>query len=75
MLKKLMQQFEAEFIGQSKIWEPVSKSMYHGRISDAELEAMRKRNEEAIQACIEEMGEKWLLHPSHKVSRITHESK
>ena len=73
MLKQLMQRFEEEFVGQSKIWEPLSDSMYYGRISDAELEAMRARNEQAIKECIEDMGEKWILHPVHKVFR--HESK
>jgi hypothetical protein len=69
MLKQLMKRFEEEFVGQSKVWNPVSDSMYYGRISDAELEAMRARNEKAIQECIEDMGEKWILHPVHKVSR------
>ena len=75
MLDKLFRQFEKEFIGQSKEWHPVNDSVYCGRISDAELEAMRKRNEKAIQARIEEMGEKWLMHPVHQVKRLGHESK
>ena len=45
MLKKLMKQFEDEFVGQSKVWEPVSDSIYYGRMSDAEIEGMRERNE------------------------------
>jgi hypothetical protein len=73
MLKKLMQQFEAEFIGQSRVWEPVSDSMYYGRMSDKEIEDMRQRNEDAIQKCIEEMGEKWIMHPVHQVKRIGYE--
>ena len=68
-----MKRFEEEFIGQSKVWEPVSDSIYYGRMSDAEIEGMRSRNEQAIKECIEEMGEKWVLHPVHKVVR--HESK
>jgi hypothetical protein len=75
MLNKLLRRFEAEFIGQSREWQPVSDSIYHGRMSDAEIEAMRKRNEDAIQKRIEEMGEKWILHPSHKVQRLDHECK
>jgi hypothetical protein len=70
MFKKLMDSFEKEFIGQSKIWYPVSESIYHGRMSDAEIEAMRARNEAAIKKCIKDMGKKWLLHPSHKVTRL-----
>lgn len=73
MLKQLMKRFEQEFIGQSKVWNPVSDSIYYGRMSDAEIEGMRERSEKAIKQCIEDMGEKWILHPVHKVFR--HESK
>jgi hypothetical protein len=68
-----MKRFEQEFIGQSKVWNPVSDSIYYGRMSDAEIEGMRERSEKAIKQCIEDMGEKWILHPVHKVFR--HESK
>jgi hypothetical protein len=71
MLKQLMKRFEDEFVGQSRVWEPVSDSMYCGRISDAELESMRMRNETAIKECIKSMGDKWILHSSHKVCRLT----
>ena len=70
MFKKLMDSFEREFIGQSKIWYPVSESIYHGRMSDAEIEGMQARNEAAIKKCIKDMGKKWILHPSHKVTRL-----
>jgi hypothetical protein len=70
MFDQMLKAFEREFIGQSKIWYPVSESIYHGRMSDAEIEAMRARNEEAIKKCIKNMGKKWLLHPSHKVTRL-----
>jgi hypothetical protein len=73
MLKQLMKRFEEEFVGQSKVWEPVNDSMYCGRISDAELEAMRGRNQAAIKKSIEQLGSKWLLHPDNQVFR--HESK
>jgi hypothetical protein len=73
MLKQLMKRFEEEFVGQSKVWEPVNDSIYCGRMSDAEIEAMRARNEQAIKECIAEMGEKWVLHSDNKVVR--HESK
>ena len=68
-----MKRFEDEFVGQSKVWEPVNDSIYYGRMSDAEIEAMRKRNEKAIKECIEKMGNKWVLHPDNQVFR--HESK
>jgi hypothetical protein len=68
-----MKRFEEEFVGQSKVWNPVSDSIYYGRMSDAEIEGMRERSEKAIKDCIENMGEKWILHPVHKVYR--HESK
>ena len=73
MFKQLMKRFEEEFVGQSKVWEPACDSMYYGRISDAELEAMRERNEAAIQKSIEELGSNWVLHPDNQVFR--HESK
>jgi hypothetical protein len=69
MLNQMMKAFEREFIGQSKVWHPVSDSIYHGRMSDAEIEAMRDRNEQAIKKCIKEMGDKWVLHKSHQVKR------
>ena len=67
MFKKLMRSFEDQFVGQSKVWEPVNDTIYYGRMSDAEIEAMRQRNEEAIKQCIEDMGSKWVLHPVHRV--------
>jgi hypothetical protein len=70
MFKKLMDSFEKEFIGQSRIWYPVNDSIYCGRMSDAEIEGMQARNEAAIKKCIKDMGKKWLLHPSHKVTRL-----
>ena len=69
MFKKLMQRFETEFIGKSKVWQPVNNTIYYGRMSDSEIEGMRARNEAAIKQCIEDMGEKWILHPVHKVKR------
>jgi hypothetical protein len=70
MFKKLMDSFEKEFIGQSRIWYPVNDSIYCGRMSDVEIESMQARNEAAIKKCIKDMGKKWLLHPSHKVTRL-----
>jgi hypothetical protein len=70
MFSQMLKAFEREFIGQSKEWHPVSDSIYHGRMSDAEIEAMRERNEQAIKKCIKDMSKKWLLHPSHKVTRL-----
>ena len=70
MFKQLKEAFEREFIGQPKVWYPVKDTIYYGRMSDAEIEDMRARNEKAIQECIEQMGSKWVLHESHKVHRI-----
>lgn len=69
MLNKMMKAFEREFVGQSKIWEPVNDTIYYGRMSDAEIEGMQARNEAAIKKCIAEMGDKWVLHKSHEVKR------
>ena len=70
MFNQMMKAFEREFIGQSKEWHPVNDSVYCSRMSDADIEAMRARNEEAIKKCIKKMGKKWVLHSAHKVKRI-----
>ena len=70
MFKQLKEAFEREFIGQPKVWYPVKDTIYYGRMSDAEIEDMRARNEKAIKECINKMGYKWVLHESHKVKRI-----
>jgi hypothetical protein len=71
MFNQMKEAFEREFIGKQKNdWHPVSESIYYGRMSDAEVEAMRARNEAAIKKCIKDMGKKWILHPSHKVTRL-----
>lgn len=70
MFKKLMDSLEKELIGQTKIWYPVNDTIYCGRMSDKEIEDMRSRNEQAIAKCIKDMGPKWVLHSSHKVTRL-----
>ena len=69
MLKGLKDAFEREFLGQPKVWYPVKDTIYYGRMSDKEVEDMQARNEKAIADCIKKMGKKWILHPSHKVTR------
>lgn len=71
MLNKLFRAFEKEFIGEPKVWEPVNDSVYCGRMSDKEIEEMQARNQLAIQKRIEELGNRWILHPDNKVTRIT----
>jgi hypothetical protein len=41
-------------------------------MSKLELEsvARRKRNEARIEAIKQEMGERWVLHPSHKKGKL-----
>jgi hypothetical protein len=70
MLNNLFRALEREFIGNYKDLRPVKDTFYYGKISDAEVEAMRMRNEEAIQKRIEELGTKWLLHPQNKIERL-----
>lgn len=70
MFKKLMDNFEKEFIGQTKIWYPVNDSIYCGRMSDKDIEDMQARNQKAIKDCIKKMGKKWVLHKSHMVTRL-----
>jgi len=71
MFNKLKEAIKIELYGQDKEWFPVKDTIYYGRMSDKEIEDMRDRNEKAIQACIKKLGKKWILHPSHKIERIT----
>jgi hypothetical protein len=71
LLNKMLQSFEREFVGQSKVYNPVKDTVYYGRMSDKEIEDMRARNEKAIKQRIEELGNRWILHPDNKVTRIT----
>ena len=67
MLNQLMKAMEREFLGQKREWYPAKDTIYYQRMTDADIEAMRARNEAAIQKCIEDMGTKWVLHPVHRV--------
>ena len=45
--------------------------MFHVEPSyPAIMEGMAERNAKRMQAIKEEMGDKWILHPSHKKSRL-----
>lgn len=71
MFDQMMKAFKRDFVGkQTQEWEPVSDSIYHGVMTDEEVEQMRARNEAAIKKCIKTMGKKWILHPSHRVTRL-----
>ena len=37
---------------------------------EAESQARAKRNAERIEAIKQEMGEKWIMHPSHTKGRL-----
>jgi len=39
-------------------------------VISVDLDAMRQRNQERIEAIKREMGEKYILHPSHTKSRL-----
>ena len=71
MFNKIKEAIKLELYGEEKEWFPVNDTIYYGRMSDKDIEDMRERNEKAIAACIKKMGKKWILHPSHKVGRIT----
>jgi hypothetical protein len=71
MIKQMLKRFEEEFVGQSKVWNPVKDTVYYGRMSDKEIEEMQARNQKAIKQRIEELGNRWILHPDNKVTRIT----
>ena len=71
MLNQMMQAFQREFIGKkSEDWQPAKDSIYYSCMTDEDIAAMRERNEAAIEKCIKKMGKKWVLHKSHKVTRI-----
>lgn len=71
MFNQMMRAFKRDFVGkQTQEWDPVSDSIYHGVMTDEEVEQMRARNEAAIKKCIKTMGKKWILHSSHKVTRL-----
>lgn len=71
LLNKMLQSFEKEFVGQSKVYNPVKDTIYYGRMSDKEIEEMQARNDQAIKRKIKELGSNYLLHPDNKVTRIT----
>ena len=71
MFNKIKEFIKLELYGEEKEWFPVNDTIYYGRMSDKDIADMRERNEKAIAACIKKMGKKWILHPSHKVGRIT----
>jgi hypothetical protein len=48
---------------------PISESMLHGPITQEMIDFILERNEEKLQASIEYLGEKWLLHPNNKAQR------
>ena len=39
-------------------------------VISVDLDAMRQRNQERIEAIKRDMGEKYILHPSHTKSRL-----
>lgn len=38
-------------------------------MSDAYIQELQARNEERVRKLIESMGQKWLLHPSNRVTK------
>lgn len=71
MLNKLLKSFETEFVGGDVVFNPVKDTIYYGRMSDKEIEEMQARNDRAIKQRIRELGNRWILHPDNKVTRIT----
>lgn len=47
---------------------PISADPLHGPITPELIDYMKTRNEEKLQASIERLGDKWLLHPSNKIN-------
>lgn len=70
LFNQMLKSFEKEFIGEPKVWNPAKDTIYYGRMSDKEIEDMQARNERAIKRKIEQLGNKWILHPDNQVTRI-----
>jgi hypothetical protein len=49
--------------------QPISSNPLHGPITQEMIDFILQRNEEKLQASIEYLGEKWLLHPNNKAQR------
>jgi hypothetical protein len=48
---------------------PISPDPMHGPITQELIDYIRDRNEQKLQASIQQLGEKWLLHPKNKELR------
>ena len=48
---------------------PISNNPLHGPITQELIDFILQRNEEKLQASIEYLGDKWLLHPNNKAQR------
>jgi hypothetical protein len=49
--------------------DPISASPFHGPITPELIEFIQTRNEEKRKASIQQLGDKWLLHPKNKELR------
>ena len=58
MIKKLIELFKQE-----------TDEAFYAKL-EAESKARAQRNVERIEAIKQEMGEKWILHPSHTKGRL-----
>lgn len=48
---------------------PISTNPLHGRITPELIDYINERNEEKRKQAIEQLGTKWLVHPSNQVQR------
>ena len=48
---------------------PISPDPMHGPITQELIDYIRERNEQKLQASIQQLGDKWLLHPKNKEQR------
>lgn len=48
---------------------PISSNPLHGRITPELIDYINERNEEKRKQAIEQLGSKWLVHPSNQVQR------
>lgn len=50
--------------------EPISTSPLHGPITPDLFKLLHTRNEQKRKKAIEQLGEKWLLHPSNIKTKV-----
>jgi hypothetical protein len=48
---------------------PISPSMLHGPVTETLIEHLHQTNEQKRQQSIDQLGDKWLLHPANHLQK------